>query len=50
MKIGQQMKFTVINMYKQANSLYSVIADGQYRATSPGRNSCKKLIGPEASL
>ena len=48
MKIGQQMKFTVIN--KQANSLYSVIADGQYRATSLGRNSWKTLIGPEASL
>ena len=37
-------------MYKQANSLYSVISDGQYRATSLGRNSWKTLIGPEASL
>ena len=50
MKIGQQMKFIVINMYTQANSLSSVIADGQYRATSLGRNSWKTLIGPEASL
>ena len=29
MKIGQQINFIVIN--KQANSLYSLIADGQYR-------------------
>ena len=48
MKIDQQMKFTVIN--KQANSLYSLIADDQYRATSLGRNTWKTLIGPEASL
>ena len=40
MKIGQQTKFIVIN--KQANSLYSLIADGKYRATS--------LIGSQASL
>ena len=48
MKIGQQMKFTVIN--KQANSLHSLIADGQYRSTSLGRNTWKKLIGSQASL
>jgi len=48
MKIGQQIKFIVIN--RQANSLYSLIADGQYRATSLGRNTWKKLIGPQASL
>ncbi|KAL9954447.1 hypothetical protein ACROYT_G041988 [Oculina patagonica] len=48
MKIGQQLNFTVIN--KQANSLYSLIADGQYRATSLGRNTWKTLIGSEASL
>ena len=48
MKIGQQIKFIVIN--KQANSLYTLIADGQYRATSLGRNTWKKLIGSEASL
>ena len=34
-KIGQQINFIVIN--KQANSLYSLIADEQYRATSLGR-------------
>ena len=48
MKIGQQLKFIVIN--KQANSLYSLIADGQYRATSLGRNTWKTLIGPQASV
>ena len=48
MKIGQQTKFILIN--KQANSLYSLIADGQYRATSLGRNTWKKLIGSQASL
>ena len=48
MKIGQQINFIVIN--KQANSLYSLIADGQYRATSLGRNTWKALIGSGASL
>ena len=48
MKIGQQINFIVIN--KQANSLYSLIADGKYRATSLGRNTWKKLIGSKASL
>ncbi|KAL9954459.1 hypothetical protein ACROYT_G042000 [Oculina patagonica] len=48
MKIGHQKKFIVIN--KQANSLYSLIADGQYRATSVGRNTWKKLIGSQAYL
>ncbi|KAL9953820.1 hypothetical protein ACROYT_G041287 [Oculina patagonica] len=48
MKIGQQFKFIAIN--KQANSLYSLIADGKYRATSLGRNTWKTLIGSQASL
>ncbi|XP_078351611.1 uncharacterized protein LOC144636308 [Oculina patagonica] len=48
MKIGHQMNFVVIN--KQANSLYSLIADEQYRATSLGRNTWKTLIGSQASL
>ena len=47
MKIGQQFKF-IIN--KQANSLYSLIADGKYRRTSLGRNTWKSLIGSKASL
>jgi len=48
MKIGHQKKFIVIN--RHANSLYSLIADGQYRATSLGRNTWKTLIGSLASL
>ena len=48
MKIGQQINFIVIN--RQADSLYSLIADGQYRNTSLGRNKWKTLIGSQASL
>ena len=48
MKIGQQINFIAIN--KPANSLYSLIADGQYRNTSLGRNTWKRLIGSKASL
>ena len=48
MKIGQHIKSIVIT--KHARSLYSLIADGQYRATSLGRNTWKTLIGSQASL
>ncbi|CAH3188012.1 unnamed protein product, partial [Porites lobata] len=49
MKINDnQSKFIVIN--QQANSLSSLIADGQYRNTSLGRDTWKSLIGSEASL
>ena len=48
MKIDNQTNFTVIN--KTANSLYSLIADGQYRNTSLGRDTWKGLIGSQASL
>ena len=48
LKIDQQINFIVIN--KQANSLYSLITDGQYHATSLGRDTWKKLIGSRASL
>ena len=48
MKIGQQKKFIIIS--KTANSLYSLIADGQYRATSLGRNMWQTLIGSQGSL
>ena len=30
--------------------MYSLIADGEYRSTSLGRNTWKKLIGIQASL
>ena len=48
MKIGQQLRFIVI--HKQADSLFSLIADGQYRATSLGRDKWKELIGSQGSL
>ena len=48
MRVGNQKKFVVI--HKHANSLYSLIADGKYRATSLGRNTWKYLIGSQASL
>ena len=47
MKIDQQLRFIVIN--KKADSLYSLIADGQYRPTSLGRDTWRSLIGPKAS-
>ena len=48
MKIGDQTRFIVLS--KRANSLYSLIADGNYRATSLGRDTWKSLIGSSASL
>ena len=48
MKINQQLKFIVIN--KLADSLHSLIADGQYRNTSLGRDGWKTLIGSDISL
>ena len=47
-KIDHQLKFIVI--HRHANSLFSLIADGKYRATSLGRNTWKSLVGPQASL
>ena len=48
MKIGQQVNFILID--KVANSLYSLIADGQYRTTSLSRNTWMTLIGSQAYL
>ena len=48
MNISHQLRFIVIN--RHANSLFSLIADGKYRATSLGRNTWKWLIGSRASL
>ena len=48
MKIGGQDRFILV--HKAAKSLYSLIADGQYRATSVGRLTWKSLIGSQASL
>ena len=46
--VGNQTNFIVVN--QSANSLYSLIADGQRRATSLGRDTWKTLIGSQASL
>ena len=48
MKIGEQINYIVIN--KQASSLHSLIADGQHRITSLGRDTWKSLLGAQASL
>ena len=47
MKIDQELRFIVINM--EADSLYSLIADGKYRPTVLGRETWRSLIGPKAS-
>ena len=44
----QNINFVVIN--QAADSLYSLIADGQYRRTSLRRDKWKTLIGSQASL
>ena len=44
----ENISFLVIN--QAAESLYSLIADGQYRNTSLGRDTWKTLIGRQASL
>ena len=48
MRIGPNINFIVI--HKEANSLHSLIADGQYRATSLGRDTWKSLIGSQGTL
>ena len=48
MKVNGQLRFTVIN--SQASSLHSLIADGQYRPTSLGRNKWIALIDSRARL
>ena len=48
MMFDEQLRFIVIN--KQADSLYSLIADGKHRRTSLGRETWKTLLGDHASL
>ena len=48
MKNDQQINFILLD--KVAESLHSLIADGQYRNTSLGRNTWKRLVGSDASL
>ncbi|XP_020619933.1 uncharacterized skeletal organic matrix protein 5-like [Orbicella faveolata] len=44
----ENINFLVIN--QTADSLHSLLADGQHRATSLGRDTWKTLIGSQASL
>lgn len=48
MKNGKENNFIAINV--TASSLYSLIADGQYRPTSLGRDKWKLLLRLNASL
>ena len=48
MKTGGQVNFMLMN--KTAESLHSLIADGEYRTTSLGRDAWKSLLGSEGSL
>ena len=48
MKVSKKTNF--IEITKSANSLYSLIADGQYRNTSLGPDMWKSVVGPNASL
>ena len=42
--------FHYSHVNKQADSLYSLIANGKYRETSLGRNTWKEMVGANASL
>ena len=48
MNISQKIRFAVID--RQADSLHSLIADGQYRNTLLGRDAWKAMIGSRGSL
>ena len=51
MKIGEQIRFIVINM--MASSLYSLIADGKNRSTSLGRATwprCRFTVTRKGSI
>ena len=48
MKNGPKINFVLIT--KTSDSLYSLIADGQYRPTLLGRNNWKSLLDSSASL
>ena len=48
MMFDTKLRFIVIN--KQADSLFSLIADGEYHNTTLGRDMWKTLLGDHASL
>lgn len=50
MKILGEVNTNFISINKKADSLYSLIADGQFRATSLGRNPWNALLGSKNNL
>ena len=48
MKINTQLNF--ISIDRPSNSLHALVADGQYRNITLGRDKWKKLVGSQASL
>ena len=50
MKIHGEENISFLAINQKADSMFSLIADGQHRATSLGRDMWKTLIGLQASL
>lgn len=50
MKIPGEETANFITLNQSADSLYSLIADGQFRPTSVGRDKWKSLLGSQGSL
>ena len=50
MKIPGEETANFITLDQSADSLYSLIADGQCRSTSVGRDTWKSLLGSQGSL
>ena len=50
MKIPGEETVNFITLDQSADSLYSLIADGNFRATSVGRDTWKSLLGSQGSL
>ena len=50
MKIPGEETTNFITIDQSAESLHSLIADGQYRPTSAGRDTWKSLLGSQGSL
>lgn len=50
MKVPGDVATSFIVINKTADSLHTLIADGQYRATSVGRNAWISLVSPPGNL
>ena len=50
MKIPGEETANFITLDQSADSLYSLIADGQFRPTTVGREAWKSLLGSQGSL